>query len=105
MATRVIPSVAEARAAVNAWLITHLPERFATGLPDYDATRDGWHTSVRQETRYACALAYLRMVLGAFGVHINAAQLCHLTDCSLLGTDALQILEVARHFLTIVTSA
>jgi hypothetical protein len=42
MATRVIPTVAEARAAATAWLITHLPDRFAAGIPDYDVTRDGW---------------------------------------------------------------
>ena len=36
------------------------------------------------------------MVLGAFGVHIDEAQLRHLTDCSPLGTDAFQLLEAAR---------
>ena len=36
------------------------------------------------------------MVLGAFGVHIDEAQLRLLTDCSPLGTDAFQLLAAAR---------
>src|SRR4029453_10619919 len=42
MATHVIPTVAEARAAANAWLIDHLPDRFAAGIPAYDPPRDSW---------------------------------------------------------------
>jgi len=41
MATHVIPTVAEARAAANAWLIDHLPDRFAAGIPAYDPPREG----------------------------------------------------------------
>jgi hypothetical protein len=52
----------------------------------------------RQETRYSCAPACLRMVLGAFGVHADEEQLRHLTDCSPLGTDAFQLIEAARQF-------
>jgi hypothetical protein len=47
----------------------------------------------RQETRYSCAPACLRVVLGAFVVHMDKAQLRHLTDCSPLGTDAFQLIE------------
>jgi len=36
------------------------------------------------------------MLLGAFGVHMDEAQLRHLTDCSPLGTDAFQLIEAAR---------
>jgi hypothetical protein len=39
MATLVITTVSEARAAANEWLIAHLPDRFAAGIPDYDQTR------------------------------------------------------------------
>ena len=46
MATRTIPTVSEARATANAWLITHLPDRFAAGIPDYDATQSGWRIPV-----------------------------------------------------------
>jgi len=46
MATRVIPTVAEARAAANAWLIDHLPDCFATGIPDYDPVHQAWRIPV-----------------------------------------------------------
>ncbi len=46
MATLAITTVSEARAAANAWLITHLPDRFAAGIPDYDHTRSGWRIPV-----------------------------------------------------------
>jgi hypothetical protein len=36
MAIHVIPTVADARAAANAWLLDHLPDRFAAGIPVYD---------------------------------------------------------------------
>ena len=36
------------------------------------------------------------MVLEALGVHLEEAQLRHLTDCSPLGTEALQLIEAAR---------
>lgn len=32
--------------AYNAWLITHLPDRFAAGVPDYDPTQGGWRIPV-----------------------------------------------------------
>ena len=46
MATHVIPTVAEARAAANAWLIDHLPDRFAAGIPAYDPPREGWRIPI-----------------------------------------------------------
>jgi hypothetical protein len=46
MATLAIPTVSEARATANAWLITHLPDRFAAGIPDYDPSRTGWRIPV-----------------------------------------------------------
>jgi hypothetical protein len=46
MATHVIPTVAEARAAANAWLMDHLPDRFAAGIPIYDPPREGWRIPV-----------------------------------------------------------
>lgn len=36
------------------------------------------------------------MVLGAFGVHLDEAQVRDLTDCSPLGTEAFQLIEAAR---------
>ena len=46
MATHVIPPVAEARAAANAWLMDHLPDRFAAGIPSYDVLHRGWRIPV-----------------------------------------------------------
>jgi hypothetical protein len=46
MATHVISTVVEARAAANAWLIDHLPDRFAAGIPAYDPSREGWRIPV-----------------------------------------------------------
>lgn len=46
MATRTIPTVSEARATANAWLMTHLPDRFAVGIPDYDSTQSRWRIPV-----------------------------------------------------------
>lgn len=46
MATLVITTVADARAAANEWLITHLPDRFAAGIPAYDHTCTGWRIPV-----------------------------------------------------------
>ena len=51
----------------------------------------------KQETRYSCAPACLRMVLGAFGVDLDESSLRALTDCTPLGTDAFQLVEAARH--------
>lgn len=42
MATIAITTVSEARAIANEWLISHLPDRFASGIPDYDETLSGW---------------------------------------------------------------
>ncbi|ETX00371.1 MAG: hypothetical protein ETSY2_39220 [Candidatus Entotheonella gemina] len=36
------------------------------------------------------------MALDALGIHLDEAQLRHLTDCSPLGTDAFQVVEAAR---------
>lgn len=52
----------------------------------------------KQETRYSCAPACLRMVLGGFGVEVSEAELRHLSDCTPLGTDAFRLVEAARHF-------
>ena len=46
MATRVIPTVVEARVAANAWLIDHMPDRFAAGIPAYDPAHQGWRIPV-----------------------------------------------------------
>jgi len=46
MATHVIPTVADARAAANTWLIDHLPDRFAAGMPIYDAPHEAWRIPV-----------------------------------------------------------
>jgi hypothetical protein len=50
----------------------------------------------KQETRYSCAPACLRMVLSAWGVDVAEAELRQLSDCSPLGTDAFRLVEAAR---------
>jgi len=42
MATLAITTVSEARAVANEWLMSHLPDRFTSGIPDYDQTLSGW---------------------------------------------------------------
>ena len=46
MATHGISTVADARAAATAWLIDHLPDRFAAGIPAYDSPHEGWRIPV-----------------------------------------------------------
>ncbi len=46
MATVAITTVSEARAIANAWLMSHLPDRFAAGLPDYDQSQSRWRIPV-----------------------------------------------------------
>jgi hypothetical protein len=46
MATRVVPTVGEARVAANAWLIDQMPDRFAAGIPEYDSVQQGWRIPV-----------------------------------------------------------
>ena len=46
METAVITTVSEARAVANEWLISHLPDRFISGIPDYDPTRSVWRIPV-----------------------------------------------------------
>jgi hypothetical protein len=46
MATHVIPTVADARAAANVWLLDHLPDRFAAGIPVYEPANETWYIPV-----------------------------------------------------------
>jgi hypothetical protein len=46
MATLAITTVSEARCVANEWLMSHLPDRFTSGIPDYDQTRSGWRIPV-----------------------------------------------------------
>lgn len=46
MTTATITTVSAARAAANEWLITHLPDRFAAGVPTYDSALTGWQIPV-----------------------------------------------------------
>jgi hypothetical protein len=50
----------------------------------------------KQETRFSCAPACLRMVLSALGVGVEDGRWRHLTDCSPLGTSAFQVIDAAR---------
>ncbi|HUK89740.1 MAG TPA: cysteine peptidase family C39 domain-containing protein [Blastocatellia bacterium] len=53
---------------------------------------------LKQETRYSCAPACLRMVLTTFGIDQTEAELRALTDCTPLGTQAFQVVGTARKF-------
>jgi hypothetical protein len=46
MATQGIVTAADARAAATAWLMDHLPDRFAAGIPTYDTVHQCWHLPV-----------------------------------------------------------
>lgn len=51
----------------------------------------------KQETRYSCVPASLRMVLSGFGVDLSESELRALCDCTpFSGTDALLAVEAAR---------
>ena len=50
----------------------------------------------KQETRYSCVPACLRMVLGNFGVDISESALRTRCDCTPYGTDALMAVDAAR---------
>ena len=49
-----------------------------------------------QETDFSCAVACLRMVLAAYGVRKNEAELRELCDCTIFGTSALELIRAAR---------
>jgi hypothetical protein len=46
MSSVAITTLLEARAIANEWLITHLPDRFAAGVPAYDQELPGWRIPV-----------------------------------------------------------
>src|SRR6266487_3966868 len=50
----------------------------------------------KQERRYSCVPACLRMVLGSFGVDISESALRTRCDCTPYGTDALMAVDAAR---------
>lgn len=50
----------------------------------------------KQETRYSCVPACLRMVLGSFGVDISESELRTRCDCTPYGTEALMAVDAAR---------
>ena len=50
----------------------------------------------KQETKYSCVPACLRMVLGSFGLDLEEEQLRNLCDCTAFGTDALKAVDAAR---------
>jgi ABC-type bacteriocin/lantibiotic exporter with double-glycine peptidase domain len=52
----------------------------------------------KQETRYSCVPACLRMVFGSFGVDIAEGELRERCDCTYYGTDALKAIDAARQF-------
>jgi hypothetical protein len=46
MRSLTVTTVSEARAAANEWLVSHLPDRFAAGIPEYDRGLPGWRVPV-----------------------------------------------------------
>jgi hypothetical protein len=46
MSSTSITTVLEARSTANEWLISHLPDRFAAGIPEYDQGLSGWRVPV-----------------------------------------------------------
>ena len=58
----------------------------------------------KQETRYSCAPACLRIVLGGFGFDVTEADLRQRCDCTPFGTDALMVVDAARQLGFVETS-
>ncbi|MGH8742832.1 MAG: cysteine peptidase family C39 domain-containing protein, partial [Burkholderiales bacterium] len=52
----------------------------------------------KQETRYSCVPACLRMVFSSFGLDVPEAELRHACDSTAFGTGALHVLDVARRY-------
>lgn len=52
----------------------------------------------KQEVRYSCLPACLRMVFGSFGADIAESELRERCDCTAYGTDALKAVDAARQF-------
>ena len=50
----------------------------------------------RQETRFSCVPACLRMLLLSFGLDIPEIELRVRCDTTILGTDALRVVDAAR---------
>jgi hypothetical protein len=46
MFTTAVTAVLEARSNANAWLLGHLPDRFAAGVPEHDENGGAWRVSV-----------------------------------------------------------
>jgi len=46
MSSLTITTVSAARATANDWLVSRLPDRFASGIPEYDQTLQGWRIPV-----------------------------------------------------------
>lgn len=46
MSSLVITTVSAARATANDWLVSHLPDRFASGIPEYEQSLQGWRIPV-----------------------------------------------------------
>jgi ABC-type bacteriocin/lantibiotic exporter with double-glycine peptidase domain len=52
---------------------------------------------LKQETTYSCVPACLRMVLSGCGTVKSESDLRTLCDCNVFGTDALKVVDAARH--------
>ncbi|MFN0120963.1 MAG: cysteine peptidase family C39 domain-containing protein [Blastocatellia bacterium] len=50
----------------------------------------------KQERIYSCVPACLKMVLAGFGHEITEADLCHLSDTTINGTDAFLAVDALR---------
>lgn len=46
MSSLTVTTVQAARATANEWLLSHLPDRFAAGIPEYDQSLPGWRIPV-----------------------------------------------------------
>ena len=51
---------------------------------------------LKQETRYSCVPACLRMVLSSPGLDVPEAELRARCDCTAFGTDALKAVDAVR---------
>jgi hypothetical protein len=46
MSSVAITTVLEARITANEWLMAHLPDRFAAGIPEHNRSTSGWRVPI-----------------------------------------------------------
>ena len=92
MSSLVITTVTAARATANDWLISHLPDRFAAGIPEYDQTLQGWRIPVWLSYPQLEALG----PVGELMIDESTGSVCDYTAIAVMKERALSLYEQHR---------